>query len=158
MKAAPKPEGGGSPETAGTGGSGGTRRKEREGKGKRDISVGSQLVVTIHVAAHGHFQAIVPSERQAQAAPARWGVIWPVPSWLALNGPFDFPVRTGKMLAAERFCRPIEETMDAVANEIERIRRSHPRRIPSPPSQFQSLQSLPIPRHVYPSRTARPAE
>ena len=24
------------------------------------------------------------------------------------------------MLAAERFCRPIEETMDAVANELER--------------------------------------
>ena len=62
------------------------------------------------------------------------GVSVPVPSWLALNGPFDFPVRTGKMLAAERFCRPIEETMDAVANELERIRRSHPRRIPSPPS------------------------
>ena len=35
MKAAPKPEGGGSPETAGTGGSGGAReRREREGKGK----------------------------------------------------------------------------------------------------------------------------
>ena len=47
MKAAPKPEGGGSPETAGTGGSGGTRkRREREGKGKRDIGVESQLVVT----------------------------------------------------------------------------------------------------------------
>ena len=69
-----------------------------------------------------------------QLAPGRRGVIWRVPSWLALNGPFDFVGRPIKMLAAERFCRPIEETMDAVANELERIRRSHPRRIPSPPS------------------------
>jgi len=59
------------------------------------------------------------------------GVSVPVPSSLALNGPFDFVGRPTKMLAAERFCRPIEETMDAVANELERIRRSHPRRIPS---------------------------
>ena len=35
MKAAPQPKGGGSPETACTGGSGGARkRREREGKGK----------------------------------------------------------------------------------------------------------------------------
>ena len=54
-------------------------------------------------------------------APARRGVIWPVPFSLALNGPFDFVGRPIKMLAAECFCRPIEETMDAVANELERI-------------------------------------
>ena len=72
--------------------------------------------------------------QQGGLAPGRLGVIWPVPSSLALNGPFDFVGRPTKMLAAECFCRPIEETMGAVANEIERIRRSHPRRIPIPPS------------------------
>ncbi len=59
MTAAPKPKGGGSPETAGTGGSGGTRgKREREGKGKRDIGVGCRLVVSPDVPAHGHFRAI----------------------------------------------------------------------------------------------------
>ena len=47
-----------------------------------------------------------------------------------------------------RFRRPLQGTSRDLANELERIRRSHPRRSPIPPSQLQSLQSLPIPRHV----------
>ena len=66
-------------------------------------------------------ESVVTGMAKELSAPGRRGVIWPVPSWLALNGPFDFVGRPIKMLAAERFCRAIEETMDAVANELERI-------------------------------------
>ena len=40
-----------------------------------------------------------------------------------------------------RFRRPLQGTSRDLANELERIRRSHPRRSPSPPSQLESLQS-----------------
>ena len=43
-----------------------------------------------------------------------------------------------------RMCRcrrPLQGTSRDLANELERIRRSHPRRSPTPPSQLESLQS-----------------
>ena len=40
-----------------------------------------------------------------------------------------------------RFRRPLQGTSRDLANELERIRRSHPRRSPTPPSQLESLQS-----------------
>ena len=40
-----------------------------------------------------------------------------------------------------RFRRPLQGTSRDLANELERIRRSHPRRSPSPPSQLESMQS-----------------
>ena len=40
-----------------------------------------------------------------------------------------------------RFRRPLQGTSRDLANELERIRRSHPRRSPSPPPQLESLQS-----------------
>ena len=81
-------------------------------------------------------------------APTRWGGVCPCSLLPCSERSFRFSQLGNVCSAAERFCRPIEETMDAVANELERIRRSPPRRIPIPPSQLQSLQSLPIPRHV----------
>ena len=40
-----------------------------------------------------------------------------------------------------RFRRPLQGTSRDLANELERIRRSHPRLSPSPPPQLESLQS-----------------
>ena len=59
MKAAPKPEGGGSPETAGTGGSGGARRERERVKEKGQGTCALETRgLTIETGKARHFQQL----------------------------------------------------------------------------------------------------